>query len=103
MEFKYQTIFTCSVPESVKVLKDFHEMLASDASLTSIERLEIIKKSFEEAGLQISDIQITDDGMQAFVKLDDVHKTEEILTVNMRERPSLVVGNQIFKLEEFDV
>lgn len=75
-------------------------MIASDKPLEPIDRLEIIKKSFEEVGLIVDNMEITHDGNQAIVKLKDVL---ESLIVNMRERPSLVVGNLIFKLEEFDI
>lgn len=102
MEFKYQTIFTCSVPTDVTVIKDFHEMLASDNPLTAIERLEIIKKSFENVGIAVDKMEITADNNCAHVQIKQDEKIF-VLNVAMRERPSLVIGDHIFKLEEFDI
>ena len=102
MQFKYQTIFTCSVPTDVTLIKDFHEMLASDVPLTAIERLEIIKKSFENIGVTVNKMEITADNNCAHIQIKQDDKIF-ILNVAMRERPSLVIGDNIFKLEEFDI
>lgn len=100
VNFKYQTQFTCTVPDGYTTIKDFSEMIASDQPQTIDTILQTIKLSFESAGVNIERLDLSNDLNHCDVLLEN---EETILRVIIRQRPSLVIGNQIFKLEEFDI
>jgi hypothetical protein len=100
LQFKYQTQFTCRVPEGYTTIKDFSEMIATDHPQTIDTILQTIKLSFESAGVNIERLDLSNDLNHCDVLLEG----EEVsLRVVIRQRPSLVIGDQIFKLEEFDI
>lgn len=100
LEFKYQTLFTCAVPEGYKAIKDFNEMIASDSPQTADTLIQIIQMSFENSGVIVRSIEISPDLNHCDIMLND-----EIvpIKVTIRQRPSLVVDGMIYKLEEFDI
>ena len=100
LEFKYQTLFTCSVPINFKLIKDFNEMVASDQPLTLDDLTTTISLSLEQAKLEIKELTISNDLGYCDVLLKGA--TEPIRII-IRSRPSLVYGDQIFKLQEFDI
>lgn len=100
MQFKYQTLFTCSVPDGYKTIKDFNEMIATDERMSVDVLLQTIKLSFESVGVTVDRMDLSNDMNHCDIWL---HGEDVMLRVIIRTRPSLVVGDQIFKLEEFDI
>jgi hypothetical protein len=98
--FKYQTQFTCSVPHGIDAIKDFSEIIATDEPQTLDTLLKTIELSFENAGALISEMRMSPDLNHCEVLLVGAVVP---LRVVIRSRPSLVIGDQIFKLEEFDI
>jgi hypothetical protein len=100
IEFKYQTMFTCTVPAGFLAVRDFSEIVQSDERLTNELILQTIKLSFEKANLALADLVLSHDGGHCDVLIAD----EEIpIRVIIRVRPSLVVGDLVFKLDELDI
>ena len=100
IEFKYQTLFTCSVPDGYTAIKDFNELIASDVPQTAASLLEIIKMSFDNSGVSIKEMSMSNDLNHCDILIDG----ETIpIRVIVRSRPSLVVDGMIYKLEEFDI
>ena len=100
IEFKYQTLFTCSVPDGYTAIKDFNELIASDVPHTAASLLEIIKMSFDNSGVSISEMAMSNDLNHCDILLEG----ESIpIRVVIRSRPSLVIDGVIYKLEEFDI
>jgi hypothetical protein len=100
IEFKYQTLFTCSVPTGYTAIKDFNEMIASDAPQTTDTLLQIIRMSFENSGVDVKSLEMSHDLMHCDALLNDEKSPIRII---IRQRPSLVVDGVIYKLEEFDI
>jgi hypothetical protein len=100
MQFKYQTLFTCSVPDGYKTIKDFNEMIATDGRMSVDVLLQTMKLSFESVGVTVDRMDLSNDMNHCDIWL---HGEDTMLRVIIRTRPSLVVGDQIFKLEEFDI
>lgn len=100
IEFKYQTLFTCSVPDGYVTIKDFNERMATDEPLNADALLDVIKTSFSTAGISLDKIELSVD-----LNYCDVLITgeSEPLRIIIRSRPSLVVGDDVYKLEEFDI
>jgi len=61
LKFKYQTQFTCRVPEGYTTIKDFSEMIATDLPQTIDTILQTIKLSFESAGVNIERLDLSND------------------------------------------
>ena len=99
IEFKYQTLFTCAVPDGYTAIKDFNELIASDEPNTAASLLEIIKMSFENSGVAIKEMTISNDLNHCDIILEG--ETVPIRVI-IRSRPSLVINGTIYKLEEFD-
>lgn len=98
-EFKYQILFTCSVPAGVESIKDFSEIITADAPMSENILLQTIRLSFESAGLNVKRMDLSNNLTYCDVFLDE---ELDSLRVTIRQRPSLVVGDKIFKLEDFD-
>lgn len=99
-EFKYQVQYTCAVPDFITSVKSFNEVIATDEPPTADLILNTVRLSFEQAGFTIVQIAVSDDLRTCEVLLEDIGRG---LVVNVRWRPSLVVGDKIFKLEEFEL
>ena len=99
MQFKYQTLFSCHVPDGYKTVKDFNEMIATDEPMSVDVLLQTIKLSFENAGVAVHRMDLSNDLNHCDIILQG---EDTPIKVIIRTRPSLVVGDQIFKLEEFD-
>lgn len=100
IEFKYQTLFTCTVPPGYKAIKDFNEMIASDTPQTGETLLQIIRMSFDNTGVEVKSLDMSPDLTHCDIMLND----EELpVRVGIRSRPSLVIDGVIYKLEEFDI
>lgn len=101
MEFKYQTLFTCSPTSAgITAIKDFSELIASDVPPTAETIMQTIQLSFENAGLKILNLDLSPDLNTCHV---DLEGEEHPLKISIRTRPSLVVNGAIYKLEEFDI
>lgn len=100
LEFKYQTLFTCSVPEGISLIKDFNEMVASDTPLDADALANIISLSFSNIKMSITELKLANDLNHCDVLLDGAAGPIRIV---IRRRPSLVVDGQIYKLEDFDI
>jgi hypothetical protein len=100
IEFKYQTMFTCSVPAGVIVVKDFSEIISSNERLSSDEIVQTIKLSFENADIRVDDLIMSADmgHCDVYISGEDFY-----IRVIIRVRASLVVGDLIFKLDELDI
>lgn len=97
LEFKYQTLFTCKAPEDL--FKDFTEIVATDKPMDADELAQIINFSFEKADVKISQIVVSNNLDYCDVSFEG----QKIARIQIRCRPSLVVGDKIFKLEDFDI
>jgi hypothetical protein len=100
IEFKYQTLFTCSVPDGYKTIKDFSELISSDTPQTEETILQTLKLSFDAAGVHIARLDISADLNQCLVLL--VGETAPLRIV-LHQRPSLVIDGTVYKLEPFDI
>jgi hypothetical protein len=100
IEFKYQTLFTCSVPDGYTAIKDFNELIASDIPHTAETLLQTIKMSFDNSGIELTEMSISNDLNYCEILI----KGETVpLKVIIRSRPSLVIDGAIYKLEDFDI
>jgi hypothetical protein len=100
IEFKYQTLFTCSVPDGYTAIKDFNELIASDVPHTATTLLDTIKMSFDNSGVAIAEMQMSHDLNHCDILIEG--ETVPIRVI-IRSRPSLVIDGIIYKLEEFDI
>jgi hypothetical protein len=100
IQFKYQTLFTCSVPENFSAVKDFSELLATDEQLTPESLMQIIKLSFENANVGVSKLILSPDHNHCDVYIEGEEWPARVI---IRVRPSLVVGDLVFKLDELDI
>lgn len=99
LKFMYQVNYSCYVPDEVKKIKSFNELVASENEPTDDDIIATIEKSFENAGVEIATIILSADLRICSLTLKDgTH-----LQVHIRWRPSLVVGDKIFRLSEFDI
>jgi hypothetical protein len=98
VQLKYQTLYSCSVPKGFTAVKDFSEVIATDNEPTPEEILQTIKLSFERVGVEITSIELSSNNMCIVGIKGEEHK----LIVTIRCRPSLVIGDKIYRLEEFD-
>ena len=99
IKFMYQVNYSCNVPDEVKKIKSFNELVASENEPTDDDIIATIEKSFENAGVEIGTIILSADLRICDVTIKDGSK----LQVLIRWRPSLVVGEKIFRLSEFDI
>ena len=100
IEFKYQTLFTCTVPDSYKTVKSFSELIASDKPQTVETLLQIMQMSFENSGVAVKRLEMSQDLNHCHAYLEN----EEVpILIVIRSRPSLVVDGIIYKLEELDI
>jgi hypothetical protein len=95
----YQVNYSCSVPDEVKKIKSFNELVASENEPTDDDILSTIEKSFENAGVEIGTIVLSADLRVCDITLKDGTS----LRVLIRWRPSLVIGDKIYRLSEFDI
>lgn len=100
IEFKYQTLFTCSVPDGYTAIKDFNELISSDVPHTADSLLQTIKLSFDNSGVAIEEMAMSNDLNHCDILLEG--ETVPIRVI-IRSRPSLVIDGTIYKLEEFDI
>jgi len=98
VEFKYQTLFTCKVPDGFKAIQSFNETIASDTPQTEETILETINLSFETAGVAVERLELSNDLTFCDVILTKHKRTP--LRVYIRTRPSLVHDGVVYKLEE---
>jgi hypothetical protein len=100
IEFKYQTLFTCSVPDGYLTIKDFNERMETDEPLDADALVAVIRTSFEGAKIPLASLELSVDLNYCDVL---VAGEETPLRIIIRARPSLVVGDNVYKLEEFDI
>ncbi len=99
LKFMYQVNYSCAVPDEVKKIKSFNELVASEQEPTDDDIISTIEKSFENAGVEIDAIVLSADLRLCDITLLGGTK----LQVLIRWRPSLVAGDKIFRLSEFDI
>lgn len=101
IQFKWQVQFSSF--ESSNLVKDFSEIISTDIEPTAESLLTVIKSSFDQLGIDTDTLEISNSLEFCDVFFTVSGGVSRHVRINIRIKPSLVINNKVFKLEELDM
>lgn len=115
LSFQNQSTETFSTPLSVvwvsvfqcsgytDVVKPFYESITHTSKPTTTELTSIVQNSFEMAGFTSTMVEVSKNLDQCKVTIPLKTEPAVDLVVRIKTKPALKIGEQLFKLEEFEI